>query len=204
MYNQVTDLSMKVRMVRISYFDTGINKELFTKYSFFIEDKDHVAERNNAVVKEMEVKSSDLSRENFRKLSVFQYIIGNQDWHIALNKNAIIMQSMDGSQELYAVPFDFDFSGFVNAEYTKISGSEEDALNNRRLYQGPCTTEEALEEIFDYYRTIRPVFRSILRKQRLIANSDRIGILDYIDTFYELIKDTEIVRHEFLKVCEYK
>jgi len=29
------------------------------------------------------------------------------------------MQPEDSSMGLYAVPYDFDFSGFVNAEYTK-------------------------------------------------------------------------------------
>ncbi len=47
LYNQVTDLSLKVRLVKILYFDTGIKKKLFEKHSFFIEDKDHAAERNN-------------------------------------------------------------------------------------------------------------------------------------------------------------
>ena len=51
MYNQVTDLSFKVRLVKILYFDTGRNKPVFEKYSFFIEDKDHVAERNNILQK---------------------------------------------------------------------------------------------------------------------------------------------------------
>ena len=47
MYNQVTDKSLKVRLVKILFYDTSIRKELFEKYSFFIEDKKHFEERNN-------------------------------------------------------------------------------------------------------------------------------------------------------------
>ncbi len=38
MYNQVTDMSLKVRLVKIQYFDTSLDKKLFEKYSFFLED----------------------------------------------------------------------------------------------------------------------------------------------------------------------
>jgi hypothetical protein len=95
MYNQVTDLSMKVRLVKILYFDTSLGKKLFKKYSFFIEDKERVAERNDAFDKDRFLTPFDLNSDNFKKLSFFQYMIGNRDWFITSRKNIDIIQPND-------------------------------------------------------------------------------------------------------------
>lgn len=202
LYNQVTDLSFKVRLVKILYIDDRLNKRLFEKYSFFIEDKDHVAERNNAVAKDKFLTPFDINRENLQKLSVFEYLIGNKDWYITSRKNIVIMQSKDASRELYAVPYDFDFSGFVNAEYTKIKGISEEVLVERRVYQGLCYTEDELEGIFQFYTELRPVFESIIKNQKFISDYGRKQIIRYISNFYTLIKNYNLVRQEFLSECQ--
>ena len=46
LYNRVTDLSLKVRLVKIVYYDTAEDSYIFERYSFFLEDKKHAAERN--------------------------------------------------------------------------------------------------------------------------------------------------------------
>ncbi len=202
MYNQVTDRSLKVRLVKISYYDEGTDKKLFEKYSFFLENKDHAAERNNSVIMKDTVRHYDLNREGYLKLAVFQYIIGNMDWHVALGKNLEVMKQKDSSGELFAVPYDFDFSAFVNAEYTNRQGVPVDILVERRKYLGLCFTEEESGEVFDFYRELRPVFESVIREQKLIAMQDRKGILDYVDKFYVLIDNRDLVAEEFMSGCE--
>lgn len=202
LYNQVTDFSLKVRLVKILYFDTGSNRKIFEKYSFFIEDKDRVAERNDAVARDRIVTPFDLNKGNFQKLSFFQYFIGNLDWFVSSRKNIIIMEPRDTSLGLFAVPYDFDFSEFVDAEYTKPYGVPEDSLKNRRVYKGLCYTDDELHEIFEFYRGIRPEFESIIRNQDLISNSNKKQLLRYIDSFYEVFKSNELIHSEFLDMCE--
>jgi hypothetical protein len=202
MYNQVTDLSMKVRLVKILYFDTGLNKKIFEKHSFFLEDKKHAAERNNVLAKDRFLTPFDLNQENFKKLSVFQYIIGNKDWYISSRKNIVIMQPEDSSLGLYAVPYDFDFSAFVNAEYTKPKGVPENIPIDRRVYKGICYTDDEFKEIFEFYRGLKPVFESIINNQELISKSSRKQIIRYIRNFYTVIESRELIKQEFLDVCE--
>ncbi|MGQ9621154.1 MAG: hypothetical protein ACUVTX_09265 [Bacteroidales bacterium] len=90
LYNQVTNFSLRVRLARILYFDTSINKPLFERYSFFIEDDDKMAKRNNARVTEKFITPFSLDYESYKKLSVFQFIIGNKDWYITSRKNITI------------------------------------------------------------------------------------------------------------------
>lgn len=202
MYNQVTGLSMKVRLAKILYFDTGTGEEVFEKYSFFIEDKEKVAERNNVIAKDRFLTPFDLNRENFKRMSVFQYLIGNKDWYVTSRKNIVIMQPNDTIMEPFAVPYDFDFSGFVDAEYSKPKGVPEHLLISKRVYKGICYTDDEFKDIFAFYRELMPVFESIINNQELISKYRRKQILRYINDFYTVIKSNELIKREFLNVCE--
>jgi hypothetical protein len=195
MYNKVTDLSMKVRLVKILYFDTGSGKKLFEKYSFFLEKKEHVAERNNAFVKDQKVTAYDLDRENFKKMSVFQYMIGNGDWYLTYVRNIVIMQPKDTTLAPCAVPYDFDLSSFVNADYasSQISG---------RDYKGLCYSASEFEEVFNFYRGLRPTFESIITNMDHISNSAKKQMVKYIGSFYSIIDNPKLIKQEFSDKCE--
>jgi hypothetical protein len=202
MYNQVTDLSLKVRLVRILYFDTGIGKKVFKKYSFFIEEKEHVAKRNNASETVKFLTPFDLDIGNFKKMSVFQYIIGNNDWFITLRKNVILMQPEDTMMAPYAIPYDFDFSRFVSAKYAEPKKIPGNFISDRSVYKGLCYTDDEFSEIFEFYRKIRPVFESTVKRQKLISQESKNQIIKYINRFYTVIENRELIKKEFLDVCE--
>jgi hypothetical protein len=204
LYNQITDLSMKARLVKILYYDTRIDKRVFDKFSYFIEEKDHIAERNNAFEKDKLMTPFDLNGENVKRMTVFQYIIGNKDWFITTRHNIIILQPNDTSLAPYAVPYDFDFSGFVNASYTKPRDVPEELLEKRRKYKGICYTVDEFNDVFDYFRELRPVFESIINNMKLISRNSRRQDIKYLEDFYKVTENNELIKQEFLNVCNTK
>lgn len=204
MYNMVTDYSLRVRLARILYFDTSTNRKLFERSSFFIEDEDHAARRNNAHVVEKILTPFDLNRENVKRMSVFQYLIGNKDWFITSRKNIVIMQPDDSAKAPYAVPYDFDFAAFVNAGYTKPKGVPDDKLATRRVFKGICLPRFEIYESLDFYNKLRLSFEAIIKKQKLLPNYNRSELLIYIDSFYTLIENPDLVKQEFIDQCESK
>ena len=48
--------------------------------------------------------------------SVFQYMIGNFDWHITRLHN---VKMFSDEENHFMLPYDFDYSGFVNAHYAE-------------------------------------------------------------------------------------
>lgn len=204
LYNKVTDLSLKVRLVRMSYFDTEKGQVCREGYSFFLEDKDHAAERNNLVEKDFFLTPFTLERENFMKLSVFQYLIGNKDWFVTSRHNIIIMQQADSTLPPYAVPYDFDFSGFVNAPYTYKIYGQPNLPADRRVFKGLCYTEDEFKEVFDFYRILKPVFRSEVKEMKILSPGSRRHILACLNEFYSIIKSRQLVKQEFLENCETK
>lgn len=200
MYNQITDISFKVRLVKILYFDTRRGKKIFEKYSYFIENKNHVAERSNTVVKDIRLTPFDLDRGNFKKMAVFQYMVGNNDWYTLLNQNIIIMQPNDSSRAPYAVPYDFDLSGFVNAFYDKRES--EGRSPHGRLYKGLCYKTDEFAEVFKFYQELRPTFESIINNMELLSEKTRKQDIKYIESFYKVIESQQLIKKEFLDKCE--
>ena len=202
LYNEVTDLSMKVRLAKILYFDTSDNKKLFEKYSFFLEDKDKVAERNGLEAKDRFLTPFDLESESFRTLAVFQYLIGNKDWYVTSRKNIIIMQSDDFTKPPYAVPYDFDLSGLVDADYSKPEGVPDYMLASKRIYKGICYTEDEFNNTFGLYLELKPRFESIISNQTLLSKNVRKEIIRYIDQFYKVIENQYLFNQEFYSSCQ--
>jgi len=204
MYNQVTDLSKKVRLAKILYFDTALDRQVFERFSFFIEDKDHAAERNNAIEKDRFFTPFDLERENVKKMSVFQYMIGNKDWYITSRKNIVVVQPNDTTLAPYAIPYDFDFAGFIDADYTKPKGVPDSRLVERRIYRGICYSEGEFKEVFEFYRNLRPVFESIIKNQNSLPDYNKRKLIGYLSEFYSIIRSRDMIRQEFLENCQTK
>jgi hypothetical protein len=204
MYNQVTPLSFKVRLVKILYFDTGEEKKLFEKFSFFLEPDDHVAERNNSDKIDKVVTPYDVDSEAFIKMAFFQYMIGNKDWFVSSRKNIVLMQPEDTTLAPYAVPYDFDFAAFVNADYTKPKNVPDENLPTRRVYKGPCYTAAEYNEAIAFYKSMRPVFESIIKDMPDIPKSGKQQNLEYLDSFYRIIRNNVMIKQEFIDKCETK
>jgi hypothetical protein len=204
MYNQVTDSSFKVRLAKIQYFDEGSGEEIYNRDSFFIENKEHLAARNNSFEKDIPMTPYELNREDVGKMSVFQYIIGHKDWYVTTRHNIVIMQPNDTTLPPYAVPYDFDFSSFVNAAYTKPRGVPDALLSDRRIYKGICYSPDEFVDLFTFYEKLRPRFESIINNMELISKSKRKQLITYINYFYSVTRNSALVKQEFMDVCETK
>jgi hypothetical protein len=202
MYNLVTDLSFGARLARITYYDTSKNRILFTKHSFFIEDAGDVAIRNKCSETTRFLTPFSLESENYKKLSLFQYMIGNTDWFSVSRKNMIILQPDDTSMAPLAVPYDFDFSGFVNAAYSIPDYLPYTMVPEKRVYKGICYKPDELVETFAFYRNIRPTLEAVIRNQQLLQASDKSYLLKYIGQFYRIIENKKLSIREFNSTCE--
>jgi hypothetical protein len=202
MYNSITDQSFRVRLVKVLYFDTGKNKRLFVHHSFFIEAETKAALRCNAVISKKPKTPFDLEREGYRRLSIFQFMIGNKDWFVSSGKNMVIMQPSDSTLPYFTIPYDFDFAGFVNAEYTKPKGIPDEMLSERRVFKGICYTPDEFEKEFSYFYKQKPVFEGIIKNMDLLPKYTRNTDVKYIDEFYDMLSDRKMIIQEFLNVCE--
>ena len=96
-YNQLTDLSHRARLARITYADTRDSSRTITRYGFFLEDDKDMAARNGGRVLEHAGGSySEMDSAQMDLLGVFEWLIGNTDWSVVMNHNVRLVQFEDG------------------------------------------------------------------------------------------------------------
>ncbi|MGK7369330.1 MAG: hypothetical protein ACNS64_03875, partial [Candidatus Halalkalibacterium sp. M3_1C_030] len=137
-YNIITDKSFRVRLAKITYKDSENRDDPFTRYGFILEDEDKMAERLGGRILEVENVHPDLTHyELSNLLAIFQYMMGNTDWSIPGLHNIKLVMPV-GEQTPYAIPYDFDWSGIVDARYAEPNPVLNIRSIRQRLFRGFC------------------------------------------------------------------
>ena len=79
---------------------------------------------------------------------MFQYAIGNTDWSAIKGHNVLLVES-DGL--VTPVPFDFDFSGLVNAQYASVSPELSISNVRQRVFRGVCNPSTDWNAAFAHF-----------------------------------------------------
>ena len=145
LYNLITPQSFRARLADIDYFDES-GRPYISRTGFFLEDFSDVAKRNGMSVAHMPelISGSLLDPAGGGRFGVFEYMISNYDWSMRAGPkgtecchNSRLLRPDAGSQ-LIPVPYDFDFSGLVDAPYaTPPEGISINSVR-QRTYRGYC------------------------------------------------------------------
>ena len=115
LYNTVAPAaSFRTKLLTITYVNTA-DGSTTTSYAILIEDTDELKNRlDSKNCKDCYALPAD-KVDNAETLALFQYMIGNSDFSNRMVRN---MKLLRGADDTYtAIPYDFDFSGLVNAPY---------------------------------------------------------------------------------------
>ncbi len=114
-YSIVSPMAFRARLARVTYVDPG-GRTIATRYGMFIEDDADLARRAEARSIELpRVMFRDLDQESLMRMALFEYMIANTDVSIIKLHNVKLL--VTEQRTIYPVPYDFDFSGLVNAPY---------------------------------------------------------------------------------------
>jgi len=135
-------------------------------------------------------------------MSIFQYMIGNVDYSIITLHNVIMLDDAKGAR--LPVPYDFDYSGLVNAHYAAPAKGLDIVSVRDRLYRGPCRTEA---EVNDALKPFREMQAEMLA---LVASMGPLGLEEgqqkstekYLNEFFELINKPDRVKKAFVTDCK--
>jgi hypothetical protein len=199
LFNMIEDKSFRVRLAKVDYTDTHGRFHPFSQYSFFIEDDGDLARRNNCMKK---VHGSYLTEATDRKMmtmvSLFQYMIGNTDWAVPNEHNIKILFDKKSPAIAYAIPYDFDYSGLVDASYAvpnEIIGTES---VTERVYRGFPRTMSELQEVLDIYRAKKDNMVDYIRNFSELSEKTRKTMVSYLDDFFKIIESKGQVQSVFI------
>jgi len=197
-YNILTDLSFRVRQVRITYTDTKNITGPFTKYGFFIEYYKDMAKRNNA--KPVDIESIPLEQADFETstlASVFQYMIGNTDWSIRSSHNMKLVK-YPGNPNYFPVPFDFDMAGLIDAHYARPDLALPLRSVRERLFRGFCKNLGQFNRTFMVYHKHKEEIFALYRDNPILPDKLKIRCVKYLKAFYQIISSPKLVKRYFI------
>jgi len=207
-YNELTDLSLGVRLAKVTYVDSESDQPVATRYAFFNEHWDHLAERSGwTYVRAPVIPPEAYDTEQRGIFEVFQYFIGNTDWSFAFAApdddycchNAAPLGNPAGP--VFPVPFDFDQAGIVDPPYAKPAETLGIRNVRQRLYRGMCGSAEDLQATFEVFRTRRQTLYDVFEQSEQLSARSKSRTVSYFDAFYSTIDDVKKVKREFTNRC---
>lgn len=185
LYQQLSPFSYRSKLLKITYQDTKSDQKV-VGMAILLEDKSTFEKRTN--LKELKdsfsIPRSNFEDINFRTHSLFQYMIGNLDWSTAIAKNLDIYQSK-GNQKMIVVPYDFDFSGFVNVAYAVPNKDYKQKRIRDRLLLEADETDFLYKDELKKFMELKPVFIDIIKKQKGLNLEIKLDLENYLLSFYE-------------------
>lgn len=187
-YQTLTDNSFRVQPANVLLVSDKTPAGEVKKEAFLIENDKEMAKRlggkhlNKSVAK---VKAIDVDAYNL--LTVFQYMIGNTDWNISGRHNIKLVVTRPMSAPI-PVPYDFDYSGFVNAPYA-VSHPDLPIKNIReRMFQWRGKDPEMLKPVIEIFKEKKERIFDLLNNCSLKSQSDKTEMIRYVSGFYEILE----------------
>lgn len=182
-YNELSEESFRVQLLKITYKDTQSSRRM-KQFGFLIEDTAQLRKRIGATkYKKESANGGDIPfvQAQMQLMTVFQYMIGNSDWNWRVEKN---MKFVAKNGKVLAIPYDFDFSGFVNAPYAIPNSNYGLTSLTERIYLGIPEDLATIEPVLEHFKAKEENILALIKTSKLLKSSSKKEMLDYIDSFY--------------------
>ncbi|MFC2123697.1 hypothetical protein ACFLU5_02700 [Bacteroidota bacterium] len=202
-YNLFTDKSYQTCLLNITMYDTGSNKKPLTTYAFLQEETDKLAERmNTEEVEPNRVLPHEFDAALLNLISVFEYMIGNLDWSAIKMHNVRTFMPTNGENPLcIPVPYDFDFSGIVNASYASPPPELAVESVRERLFRGLCRPKNEYLEVFEMLKEKKDEIYALIDNCPYLVKSHRKDMKTYLEQFYFVINSEKQSQREIFDNC---
>lgn len=208
-YNLFTEESFRARLAHITYVDTDAKRDTVTRYAFFIEPVEVLAARNGYEVLEVpQVPPSQMQQGSLTRYEMYQYMIGNTDWDpfkpkqgepFCCHNGELIGSMMD--IVVIPVPYDFDWSGVVNARYAKPAEVLGIRTVRQRRFWGICRSDAEWRALIPEFQARQDAVYQLFRSQPGLEPKRVEQTLEYLDEFYKLIGDADDAVGLFGREC---
>lgn len=191
----------RTQLIRLHYINPDGTEEHEDAYAFLVEHPEELCHRLNARrINTKVISQAAIEKTPFLKATLFQFMIGNTDWYIPTRHNLEFL-GIPGNKFLVTIPYDFDYSGMVNASYAAAHESLGLSSVTVRFYQGWCHTEEEVREQLKIF---------LEQKENILAMPGKIEgmnektikeCVNYLQGFFDVIENPKKLENQVLKHC---
>ncbi len=198
LYAAIESSAIHVKLVNLSILTDGEEKHQLP--SILIEDEaDYINRTGAKVLARGKISPSRMDRKAFAKMVFFQNMICNTDFSI-LNKHNVKIAKIPNREKLIAIPYDFDYSGFVDHSYAVPHDIVPiDNVHERYVFQHCKLSDKEYEETKTFFLSIEQQLYDICdgaayMDERTIKDSKR-----YIKTFFDDLRKSKRMKRQFTK-----
>jgi hypothetical protein len=199
MYNLLTEKSFRVRLLKVLIRDS-IGKKSIEEYAFLMEDVKDMAQRNDCVERKRRVRHTELTdREQMTKVAMFEYMIANLDWSVPVKHNIrLIVSKADTNAIPYPVPYDFDHSGFVFADYAVPPPEVNIESVRERNYRGFTRNMEEVQLAASEFLKQKEAIYRLIKEFEPLSLKARLEAIDFLDEFFKSLSMPNELKLQFI------
>lgn len=201
MFNLLTDKSFRVRLLNLEIIDSTGRKKTINENAFLMENDKNFAKRNNCTaLKTDKIKYKLTDRPQMTLVDLFEYMIGNTDWGVSVGHNVRLFRSKNDSFPLaYVVPYDFDYSGFVNTDYALPPSNLNISSVRERIYRGFPRSINEINEALAIFKKQQENMYALINNCSLLTVKTKKNLTGYLDGFFDIIKKPDEVYRIFVE-----
>jgi len=189
LYEFHSEKYFRVHLVKVKYKTPNENRHRFEQY---------LAKRlGGKVFDTFNCSLNRMKHHDLKVNAVYQFMIGNSDWDPIKVRNIKLIKK--DSLELFdVVPYDFDFSGLVNAPYAIPNPNFKLTSVRDRVMQCKFKSEEELEKVIELFLNKKETVLNFCGNFKALPKSSRKDIKKYLNSFYTIIENEELRKNAFL------
>lgn len=205
----LTERSFATRLIRLSYVDTDEKKQPWTDLVFVIEDDNDLAKRLDLVkLGVAENRFDQIDRPYTALVDLFQLLIANYDYSVLQGPegrrcchNTEILASPDDADVRFAVPYDFDLCGLVNAKYAAPPSHMPIRFVRSRYYRGLCHPPGIVEDAIEHVMSKREAILELFANTRELEAKKKKKTLKWLEDYFAIFDDPKRLQKEIYGRC---
>ena len=191
MYQALTDQSFRAQLVNIEINQKGGGKKSSKNLAFLIEHKEEMARRLGGALIDKSAKAiKTIDIKSYNLLVLFQYMIGNTDWNLSRRHNIKLVE-IEGVSAPIPIPYDFDYSGLVNAKYAVPHPNLPIKNIRDRLFQWKGKNPEILKEPIAQLLEKKEVLFNLMENCPLENQEEKTSMINFVKSFFEIIESED-------------
>ena len=174
------------------------NKEKFSSYGLLVEHEEEIGPRlKGPIIQRGVLNASGLEREPYLKMAFFQYMIANTDWSVPNRHNLLVMAVPEYSRVI-AIPYDFDYSGLVNAPYAVPAEVFPIKEVSERYFMGFDVSEEEARETARFFLDKKEALLQQVAGFDLLETASRRQIKEFLEEFFDELENEKAMLRTFV------
>jgi hypothetical protein len=203
-YNLISPISYRVRLIRLRIINTAKDNEETVDWAFLIEPDELMERRlSGKMIKSDMLSMRTVNRELMDRVAMFQYMIGNGDYSVTGRHNLkiIALESPDDPQGFIPIPYDFDYTGLVNAHYA-VPGENLGITSVReRYFLGPCREREIQENTVSEFSSYQEGIIELIRNFEYLEEDEKDDMIEYISSYFDEAERKDFIIRNIETTC---